>query len=337
MAGTEHILGHERAIERLWSALERDQLHHALLFEGPAHVGKHTVAIALAMAANCEAEPPVPCGICSSCKLVASGGHPDVLTISPPEDRATPTIGVDQVREIVRKVGYHRYSGKRRVVIVDPAEAMGPSAANALLKTLEEPPEGTGFILIATQASTLLPTILSRCQRVRFTAVSGDKIAAWLDSRGVEDPHGVARIAAGAPGRALALAGTGLADRRALRDELIAVLEGPVGGIFKYTSKLCSGGRQQWTPRLDAVVEVLSDLLRDAVVVGSGSKLPLIHDDRRELVERWATKLYPTGIGQVEVALRELTDGSESNVMGKTLADQLMLRLQAELGQVPVR
>ncbi|TNE87398.1 MAG: DNA polymerase III subunit delta' [Deltaproteobacteria bacterium] len=336
MPGSTPILGNARAVERLWSALARDQLHHALLFEGPPHVGKRTTAMALAMAANCEGDGEPPCGSCASCKLVRSGGHPDVMIIEPAEDRATPIISVEQVREIVRKVGYHRYSGKRRVVIVDPAEAMGPSAANALLKTLEEPPEGTGFILVATQSSTLLPTILSRCQRVRFSAVPGDEIAAWLAEQGIADAHGVARLADGAPGRALALAGDGLATRRAIRDELIAVLDAPVQDVFKYTTKLTSGGRQDWMPRLDALIEVLQDLLRDTVVLGSGSRLPLIHGDRKDMLERWAQKLYPTGVARIEASLRELADGAEVNVMGKTLADQLLLRVQAELGKVPV-
>ena len=128
-------------------------------------MGKRTTAVALAMAANCEGEGQPPCGACNSCRLVASGSHPDVMIIEPPEDRATPTISVEQVREVVRKVGYHRYSGKRRVVIVDPAEAMGPSAANALLKTLEEPPEGT--------ASSSSPTRRALCCRRSCRAVSG--------------------------------------------------------------------------------------------------------------------------------------------------------------------
>ncbi|MCO4743327.1 MAG: DNA polymerase III subunit delta' [Proteobacteria bacterium] len=335
MNGTADIVGHERVIGRLWGALERDQLHHALLFEGPAHVGKHTVAVRLAMAANCDGPPPLPCGECSPCRQVASGAHPDVLVIEPAAERATPTISVDQIREVVRKVGYHRFSGKRRVVIVDPAEAMGPSAANALLKTLEEPPEGTGFILVATQASTLLPTILSRCQRVRFSAVHSEALTTWLNSRGIEDAGSVARLASGAPGKALELAGEGLAERRAIRDELLAVLRGPVSGIFAYTAKLCGGSRQQWMPRLEQMLDVLQDLLRDAAVIGSGAEIDLIHADERRVVEAWARLLWPTGIAAIQDSIRELRDGMEVNVMGKTLADQLLTRVQSELGVSP--
>jgi DNA polymerase-3 subunit delta' len=237
------------------------------------------------------------------------------------------------VREIVRKVGFHRFSGRRRVVIIDPVEAMGPSAANALLKTLEEPPEGTGFILIATQASTLLPTIVSRCQRVRFSAVPTDEISAWLASRQTADAQAVARLADGAPGRALALAGDGLAERRAMRDELLSVLEAPVQDLFRYTTKLCSGGRQDWTPRLEGTVRILQELLRDVVVLGAQSPLGLIHGDIKPTLSTWTTRLYPTGITRIEASIREVSRGMAVNAMGKTLADQLLLTVRAELGR----
>lgn len=333
MPGSLDILGNERAIERLWSALERGALHHALLFEGPPQVGKHRVAHALAMAANCEAPDRRPCGSCTACKLVTSGSHPDVLEIGPDPELATPTISVEQVREIVRKVGFHRYSGRRRMVIIDPAEAMGPSAANALLKTLEEPPEGTGFILVATQASTLLPTILSRCQRVRFAAVSTEAIAAWLAERELADARAIARLSDGAPGRALAMANEGLAARRAARDELLAAIDAPVQDLFQYTSTLCSGNRQDWTPRLDAAVRVLQELMRDTVVLGSGSELELVHGDLKPTLTAWASKLYPTGIARIEASVQEVWRGMAVNAMGKTLADQLLLRVRAELGR----
>ena len=135
MQGTEDILGHRAVIDRLWAALSRDALHHAYLFEGPSGLGKHLVARRLAMAANCEAvdadgvDPARhPCGVCPSCRAILRGEHADVIELGPDPDKKTPTITVSQVREVVRQVGYHRYTGRRRVVIVDPAEAMAVEA-----------------------------------------------------------------------------------------------------------------------------------------------------------------------------------------------------------------
>ena len=131
MRGTQDILGHRGVINRLWSAAARDQLHHAYLFEGPVGVGKRTLALRLAMACNCEESgDDLPCGRCDPCRQIAAGNHPDVLVLEPPADRASGTIPVDAVREVVRMAGYHRYNSKRRFVIVDPAEAMQASAAN---------------------------------------------------------------------------------------------------------------------------------------------------------------------------------------------------------------
>ena len=129
-----------------------------------------------------------------------------MILVEPAADRASKTIGVDAIREVVRRTGYHRYGSRRRFVFIEPAEAMQPAAANALLKTLEEPPEGTGFILNCTNASALLPTILSRCQRVRFGAVAADELTTWLQARGHgESSARAARLSQGCPGRALAL------------------------------------------------------------------------------------------------------------------------------------
>jgi DNA polymerase-3 subunit delta' len=333
MSGTADILGHRAAIARLWDALARDELHHAYLFEGPEGVGKHTLAIRLAMAANCtgNAAPP-PCGVCPTCQQIQAGNHPDVLVLEPEADRATPIVSVDQIREVVRISGYHRYNARRRFILIDPAEAMLDAAANALLKTLEEPPAGTGFVLIATHASALLPTVLSRCQRIRFSAVPEEDLAAWLEARGVEEPGLVARASLGCPGRALSLADGALQDRRALRDRLLDVLRGGAGDIFKWSAELCSGKRQQWRPRVTEVLDIIDDLLRDVVVHAAGGKAPLLNADGAEVVAAWAGQLWPDGVTRCGDAVIEAREQLERNVAGRTLMDALLSKVAKELG-----
>lgn len=335
MHGHADILGHRRALATLWQALERDALHHAYLFEGPRGVGKLTVALRLAMAANCTGDTTaLPCGVCDTCRQIAAGSHPDVMRVAADPDKATATIAVDAVREIVRKTGYHRYGGKRRFILVDPAEAMAAPAANALLKTLEEPPEGTGFVLVTHNASALLPTILSRCQRVRFGAVPEAEVTAWLAERGhAEQAQLAARLGQGCPGRALALVEGGLERRLALRDRLLEVLGGRLTDIFDWSGELTQGKRQEWRDDVEALLEVIEDLLRDVVILGaSDSSGDLLNADRPEIVERWRRALWPGGVSVCARAVGDLREELLVNVTGKTSLDALLTRLATELG-----
>jgi len=340
--GTADILGHQAVLDRLWTALSRDSLHHAYLFEGPEGLGKRLVALRLAMAANCEQAPerlaagePVPCGVCRTCRSIVRGDHPDVIVLGPDPDRKTPTITVAQVREVVRKVGYHRYTGRRRVVIVDPTEAMAAPAANALLKTLEEPPEGTGFVLIAHSASSLLPTIVSRCQRVRFSAVGVQALESWLAQQGHSEAPALARLALGRPGAAMALAQGGLQARRELRERVLGTVEqGDLGDIFALSKSICSGDRSSWMVQVERILELLEDGLRDAVVVASGQPVELLDTEAADQAHRWAHALWPTGVPRLQRALDDARAGLARNAQGRVVLDALFLRFTSELGRL---
>ena len=297
-------------------------------------LGKRTVAVRLAMAANCtQPGTSPPCGACPTCRQILAGTHPDVILVEPTADRATANIPVDRVREVVRQTGYHRYNARRRVIIIDPAEAMGPAAANALLKTLEEPPKGTGFLLIASNASGLLPTILSRCQRIRFGAVPQPDITAWLEGRGHDEAALAAGYAQGCPGRALTLVGGGLTKRIALRQRLLDVLAGRLQSVFDWSKEIVkSGKRQEWSPKVEQILEVIEDLLRDVVVLASEGERSLQNGDIPEVVSRWKDALWPTGVENCAAAIQEARSGLSLNVSGKTVVDALILTLKRELG-----
>ncbi len=327
------IAGHTSVRERLRAAVNRGSLHHALLFEGPAGVGKRRVAEWLAQLANCTSGDVRPCGACPTCKQIASGAHPDVIRLEPDPEKATATIAVDRVREVIRTAGYHRYNSRMRFVIVDPAEALAPAAANALLKTLEEPPDGTGFILIATSTSGLLPTIRSRCQRVRFGAVPEAELVQFLVARGVASPEAVARLAQGCPGRALVIAEEGLDGRAALREGMLGAIAGDLGGLLGFSEKLVGGsGRADWRPKVDALIEVIEDLVRDASIVGSGANLELVDPATRPVAEYWAPVLWPGGVVAMQRAVADARAQLLANAQGRTVVDALLARLRAELG-----
>ncbi|MCB9675992.1 MAG: DNA polymerase III subunit delta' [Alphaproteobacteria bacterium] len=328
------ILGHTAILERLKAAADRDGLHHAYLFEGPEGLGRRLVADWLARYVNCTSESR-PCGRCPQCVRIAAGTHPDVIVLEPDPTRASQTIGVDAVREIIRQSGYHRYDSKRRMIIVDPADAMLEPAANALLKTLEEPPEGTGFVLLTTSARRLLPTIVSRCQRVRFGAVPIEAIRGWLVERGAKDADLCARLSLGSPGRALELADGGLEKRREARSTLLRLASaGTLKGLFDYDQNLTKGtSRSDWLPEATLMFEVLEELLRDVAVHASGANGMLLHADQPDLVADWSARLWPGGVRQVQQALIDARDQLEVNVNGRLVLDAVFTKLRAELGE----
>ncbi|MCB9662591.1 MAG: DNA polymerase III subunit delta' [Alphaproteobacteria bacterium] len=333
MAELPVIVGHDVLLAQLREAVDGDRLHHALLFEGPSGVGRHTTARWLALVANCEDDPGQrPCGRCRACTMILAGQHPDVIEVGPDPDLATPTIPASAVRELVRLAGFHRFSARRRFVILDPADALQPAGANALLKTLEEPPAGTHFVLVVGQARSLLPTIVSRCQRTRFAPVEEASLRAWLEARGVPEAEALARAAQGSPGTALALADGALEARDDLATGLLAALAGDLQGIFTWSEGLTKGSRRDWAPRAHAALDLLEELLRDVVVQAAGADQPLLHPALQPRTEAWVGALWPSGVSRCSDALTEARRELALNVSGKNVLDAVITRFATELG-----
>ena len=193
------VIGQEHVKAPLQAALKRGRIGHAYLFSGPRGVGKTTTARLLAMAVNCERDEK-PCGECESCSLVRRGSHPDVTELD-----AASNNSVEDIRDLREKVYLSSIRGGRRVWILDEAHMLSKSASNALLKTLEEPPEGLVFVLATTEPEKLPPTILSRTQHFRFRRLSereiAGKLAALSAEAGVEAaPEALALVARAADG-----------------------------------------------------------------------------------------------------------------------------------------
>jgi DNA polymerase-3 subunit delta' len=297
-------------------------------------VGKHTAAVRIAMAGACTGPGEVlPCGICPTCLQMSKGLHPDLIEIGPDPTKKTPVISRDQSREIVRQAGMRSYNASWRTFVIDPVDRMQPAAANALLKTLEEPPSGTGFVLVTSRASSLLPTILSRSQRVRFRPVPEADLVAWLQGRGVDQAARVARLAQGSPGRALSLAKDGLASVDELRAEILEVLAGGVVAIVPFAEKSVRGDRVRWQKRVEALLDVLEGLVRDAALVGAGRAEGLLNEDRETLIQAWADALWPRGVQTLQAALAQSREQLFLNVNGRLLLETLLSRFAAALGK----
>jgi DNA polymerase III subunit delta' len=186
------IRGQDRAIARLRSAIASGRLHHAYLFTGPPASGKRTTAIALASALNCVRSPGEGCAdteeACDPCAKIAHGIHPDIVTLE--REGAAMIVPIESIRQnVIARVGLPPHEAKVRVFLLDEATALQPAAANSLLKTLEEPPARTMFVLGTVAPDQLLPTIRSRCQRVSFSALAAEERA-----RATNDASEAARL-----------------------------------------------------------------------------------------------------------------------------------------------
>ncbi|MDY6972929.1 MAG: DNA polymerase III subunit delta' [Thermodesulfobacteriota bacterium] len=208
------ILGQERAKRFLKEAMARERIPHAYLFTGIPGIGKTSMAIAMAMALNCR--KPINaegCGDCVHCRQMLGGNFPDFVSIKP----EGPNIKIQQIRDLSRALSFAPVSGKYRVCIIYQAQTITIEAANSLLKTLEEPPSGNILILNAPEPLALLPTIVSRCQRVPFQPLPVQDIMDWLvKEKGLneEEAKVLARISAGSLGRAFKMSGSGFLDKR---------------------------------------------------------------------------------------------------------------------------
>ncbi len=223
------IVGHRRLLGLLARAIRSDSLPPSLIFSGPDGVGKRQVALAVAQTLNCLS-PVIDdatgrrdgCGRCAACGKIVRGQHPDVILLEPLEDKSE--IVVDQVREVIRKIGYRPFEGRSRVVIVDPADELNADAQDAFLKVLEEPPPRNVLVLVTTNPGDLHDTIRSRCSLLRFAPLAAGDIASALVERGMcveSDAKAAAALAGGSFARALGARSVELAEARAVATAIL--------------------------------------------------------------------------------------------------------------------
>ena len=243
MPSLSEIVGQSRAIAQLAAGLRAARLHHAFLFDGPSGVGKALVARALAQVLNCErpvertlagAQLGDACGRCTPCRKIAEDIHPDLISLD-----MTPKGLTDRVRDLQGPLGFAPHEAKERVVIIDPAEELAGAqgraeAANALLKTLEEPPTRTLFVLITSQARRLPVTVRSRCQTVRFAPLASEEIVKILVDRHAADPEAARQAAARSEG-SVSVALSALEEGSAVEEQL--------RGVDAFLEAMASGDR----------------------------------------------------------------------------------------------
>lgn len=282
------IIGHRKLIALLSRSIDREVLPPSLIFSGPAGVGKRLVANAVAQAVNCrdpqressaQGGSPIPydaCGVCSACRRIARGIHPDVVVIEPGDNGS---IKIEPVRDLIDQAGYRPFEGRRRAAIVDDAEAMVNTAQNALLKTLEEPPSASMFMLVTAHPDLLLPTVRSRCPCLRFQPLGPEDVARALVAHGRSEAEARASAATadGSIGRALAAGDVDLVQaREAAMRVLVQVASGddPRRRIESAQGLLVKsgGGGASDREQLATHLRVMASLIRDAGLIGTGAE-----------------------------------------------------------------
>jgi DNA polymerase-3 subunit delta' len=252
------------AAEQLKQAWAGRRLSHALLLHGAEGIGKRAFAAWVAAALLCEQSRGGElqrCGVCAGCKLVAAGSHPDVFWVMPEEDKTQ--ISIDQLRAASERLSKTAYREGYKVAIIQPAHQMTPSAANSLLKTLEEPTPETLLVLVTSRPSALLPTVRSRCQKLALAGPSAEEALAFIrNETGQAAPRDLLEFVGGAPLRALELAGGSFT---ALNDHMLKTLEALLSGRADVTQVAAEWADERLTERLNWVDLWLQSVARGTV------------------------------------------------------------------------
>lgn len=333
-------------------SVARESLPPSLIFSGPAGIGKRLAATALAQALNClkpstehpapgtEHQPPATsdqppgvdaCGTCPACTRIARGVHPDVLVLEPGDSGS---IKIEQIRDVVDRSAYRPFEGKRRVVVIDEADALVPAAQNALLKTLEEPPSLSVFILVTARPDVLLPTVRSRCPRLNFRPLSPNEIAAALVARGQTETEAraVAAAADGSLGRALDARADDFVRARDVAGQVLAHAASttdPRRRIEGAKELLATtGGGASDRAQLSVHLRAMASLLRDVELLATRADASrLANPDVRAALAR-LTRTYEGDRGiRAFTAVDRALAALERNAGVKTVADWLVLEL----------
>lgn len=332
------VVGHRRLVSLLARAVARGTVPPSLLLAGPAGIGKRRVAVALAESLNCLAPLTTDelerdaCGECASCRRIARGTHPDIVVLEPGDSG---TIKIEAVRDVIDRAAYRPFEGRRRVVIIDEADAMMAPAQNALLKTLEEPPSASVFVLVSSLPDALLPTVLSRCPRLRFGALTPGEVAdALMRDHGYSETEARA-VAAGAEGsvrRALEAESSDLADARAAAERLLeqtARTADPVkriDAVRNFTGK--KGTPASERDELAVCLRALSSLLRDLGLLATrADPRMLANADLRDQLSRLGTAFDGARSLRAFAAVDKALAALDRNASPKVVADWLVLQL----------
>jgi len=321
------IIGQQRQLAALRAALANGRLHHAYLFLGPEGVGKRLTASALAKALHCRERVHDYCGACLNCRRIDDRNHPDVRVIEAPS--AKKEISIQQIRELERELRYRSFTGQRKIALIDPATSLNVASQNALLKTLEEPPQNSLIILIAAQEGGLLPTLRSRCLRLSFAPLLREEVRRYLQARGagVAEAEAIAALSMGSIGAALALHRAGLSENRKKWAEMLIELNRGDYRRAMMQAEALAGSRDDAREFLNWAESWYRDLSIARLGCSAGDLVNL--DMRRELETQAAqTAVEPalSALAHIAAARTEV----QRNLNRRMVLEKLLFRLVEE-------
>ncbi len=315
------VIGHEWAVVNLDRAVSERRIAQSYLISGPAHIGKTTLARALAMALNCESRTNRPDLTCRSCKLIQADHHPDVQVIEPDGLR----LKIDQVRALQHDLALSPIEGKFRVAIFDQFELATTEAQNALLKTLEEPPSYAVLVVLAADPELLLPTIVSRCQLLTLRPLTiGQVHKALTEHWGVETDRAqlLAHLSGGRLGWAVEAAKNParLVARSKLLDDLIKLLKSDRVARFAYAEELTHK-----TDHAHEAIETWQTWWRDVMLAANHTQAELINIDRASDIQSIAQRIDLNRVQAAVEACAKATWQLDHNATARQVVEVLLL------------
>lgn len=331
------VIGHEWAVHLLKGQITRNNVRHAYLFTGPGGIGKQTLALGFIRALNCVSPPQEGeyCGECRPCQLIAKNAFPDMHMVAVGENERV--IKVDKIRALRKNLSLSPNQASRRMALLVDFHHATEQAANALLKTLEEPPPQVVMIVTAISKESLLPTIVSRCEEISLRPVSSDTLREFLQSEGENEERSqlLAGVARGRPGWAISmLHDPALLDHRdRYLDEMFELIEGDHQIRFRYIKEWTTSLRKRF-PVLDdrrteclGVLELWLGYWRDVLLVAHEVMGPRSNPDRKNQVEIHSNRIPKSQILIAIEAIQQTMDVIDKNANLQLALETLMLDL----------
>jgi DNA polymerase-3 subunit delta' len=328
------IVGHEGPKAILQATMKHDRIAHAYLFHGDERIGKRFTAMRFAQTLNCEGgqdlDRPDACGLCRSCMQIEAHTHPDFVLIEPDQELANPQIKIEQIRGLEQQIIYRPLIGRFKIVLIDDADRMTIGAANALLKTLEEPPAHSIFVLITSRPYALPPTIQSRCHNLRFVPPAQTQVEAALILKRNIPPNDARLVAIASQSRVGLALHTDIKSLRSTQDEFHTLLSSaarrPITAVLGTAESLAKSDRAP--EALDWIAQWLRDLL--LVTIGAPREL-MLNAERMAEMKDLARSVQLDALLDLLAEVERIHRASTRNLNLQLALETLLLQLRETL------
>lgn len=320
------IIGHEKVIETLKRSINKGTVSHSYIFEGEEGLGKKKIAYIFAKTLLCKEQKDEPCNHCTSCMKFDKGNHPDLLVIEPEKG----LIKKGEVEALIKSVTKAPFESLRKIFIIDDSHKMNLEAKNALLKTLEEPPGYINIILITSSSNLLLPTILSRCQGIKFYPVDSKKIADLLISlygKSKDEAKFIADFSKGSVGKSIELATSDSFFQK--RDEIIKLIDNLLkGDKTKAISSI--GFFNDNKENIEEILDIFSFWFRDLIIYKElGDNDLIINSDKIEYLSRQSF-IHFNKINDIIDKVQQTKENINRNINFQLSIETMLLNIQEE-------